>query len=62
MDITPVFGTVVLGSSPGRGTVKQKIDWINPVDFLFVVVRVGRIELPFYRWQRYVLPLNYTRK
>jgi hypothetical protein len=25
-------------------------------------VRVGRIELPSYRWQRYILPLNYTRK
>ena len=24
-------------------------------------VRVGRIGLPSYRWQRYVLPLNYTR-
>jgi hypothetical protein len=26
-----------------------------------MVVRVGRIELPSYRWQRYILPLNYTR-
>ncbi len=26
-----------------------------------MLVRVGRIELPSYRWQRYILPLNYTR-
>ncbi len=30
--------------------------------FCVLHVRVGRIELPSYPWQGYVLPLNYTRK
>jgi hypothetical protein len=29
--------------------------------FVYLYVRIGRIELPSYPWQGHVLPLNHTR-
>ncbi len=61
MDITPVFGTVVGGSSPSEST-KIRTKTRLSVFVLLFYVRIGRIELPSDPWQGSVLPLNYTRK
>jgi len=59
----PLFKGAGLPSSTGKLEFSRPLSSsILPTPPSLHSVRVGRIELPSYPWQGYILPLNYTRR